>query len=127
MNQLCYRLVFNRARGLLMAVAETTRSHGGSGSGPRLFAGVSGIGLLGSLLLPGVAAAQIIPDRSAAPERQPIVTAAPNGVPLVNIQTPNGAGVSRNHYSQFDVQRDGAILNNATQSVQTGAFPGSKK
>ncbi len=119
MNQLCYRLVFNRARGLLMAVAETTRSHGASGSGLRLFAGVSFIGMLGWMLLPAVAGAQILPDRSAAPERQPFVNTAPNGVPLVHIQTPNGAGVSRNAYSQLDIQRDGAILNNATQSVKT--------
>ncbi len=119
MNQLRYRLVFNRTRGLLMAVAETTRSDGASGSGRRLFAGLSFVATLACMLLPEVAHAQIAPDRGSAPGRQPVVSSAPNGVPLVNIQTPSMAGVSHNFYSQFDVQRNGAILNNATQSVQT--------
>lgn len=44
---------------------------------------------------------------------------APNGTPVVNIQTPSAAGVSRDTYSQFDVQCNGAILNNSRTNVQT--------
>ncbi|MDR5838782.1 hemagglutinin repeat-containing protein [Caballeronia sp. LZ034LL] len=42
-----------------------------------------------------------------------------NGVAQVNIAKPSGAGVSLNHYSQFDVQRQGAILNNSPAITQT--------
>ncbi len=119
MNQLCYRLVFNRARGLLMAVAETTPSHSAAGSGPRLFAGTALAGLVSTTLLPVLAYAQIIPDAAAPAARQAIVSSAANGVPMVHIQTPTAAGVSRNAFSQFDVQSNGAILNNANQPVQT--------
>jgi filamentous hemagglutinin len=119
MNKLCYRLVFNRARGLLMAVAETTRNHRASGGGRCLFAGTAVAALFWLLGLPEIAGAQIVPDRTSPANRQPTVNAAANGVPLVNIQTPTAGGVSRNAYSQFDVQRNGAILNNATQPAQT--------
>ena len=44
---------------------------------------------------------------------------APNGVPLINIQTPSAAGVSRNLFNQFDAQRGGTILNNSRTDVQT--------
>ncbi|MEY3980607.1 MAG: hypothetical protein RLZZ375_2036, partial [Pseudomonadota bacterium] len=151
MNQRCYRLVFNHARGLLMAVAETACSHGATGGGMRLFSGgvvrlmfslpsmvpnvsvapcasMMRIGstlatlptlLLPVTLLPVLAHAQIIPDAAAPAKQQAIVGAAANGVPLVHIQTPTAGGVSRNVFSQFDVERNGAILNNATQATST--------
>jgi filamentous hemagglutinin len=151
MTQRCYRLVFNHARGLLMAVAETACSHGATGGGMRLFAGgvarlmfslpsmvlnvsvapsvsMMRIGsilatlptlLLPVTLLPVLAHAQIIPDAAAPTNQQAIVGAAANGVPLVHIQTLTAGGVSRNVFSQFDVQRNGAILNNATQATST--------
>ncbi len=40
-------------------------------------------------------------------------------MPLVNIQTPSAAGVSRNTYEQFDVQTQGVILNNSRTNVAT--------
>ena len=65
------------------------------------------------------AQAQIVADRAAPASQQPTVLNAGNGVPLVNIQTPSAAGVSRNTYSQFDVQSRGAILNNARTNALT--------
>lgn len=72
----------------------------------------------GAVLLSS-AQAQVIADPGAPANQRPTVLSAPNGVPLVNIQTPSAAGVSRNTYSQFDVQQQGAILNNSRTNVQT--------
>ncbi|WP_309907779.1 filamentous hemagglutinin N-terminal domain-containing protein, partial [Variovorax soli] len=62
---------------------------------------------------------QIVGAPGVAPGLRPTVLVAPNGVPLVNIQTPSAAGVSRNLYHQFDVQARGVILNNSRTDVQT--------
>ncbi|HVK98766.1 MAG TPA: filamentous hemagglutinin N-terminal domain-containing protein, partial [Dongiaceae bacterium] len=74
---------------------------------------------LNLVLLPVAARADIVADGSAPANQQPTVLNAGNGVPLVNIQTPSAAGVSRNTYSQFDVNSNGAILNNSRTDTQT--------
>ncbi|MEY4713473.1 MAG: hypothetical protein RIS88_2923, partial [Pseudomonadota bacterium] len=130
MNRHCHRLVFNRARGQVMAVAESAvpstgalgqRTRGRSGAVPvcaHLSALQTALGLAwGLIALPAVA--QISADRSAPGGQRPTVLAAPNGVPLVNIQTPSAAGVSRNAYERFDVDPRGAVLNNSRTSTPT--------
>jgi filamentous hemagglutinin len=54
------------------------------------------------------ATAQIRADGNAPVDQRPTILQTGNAIPLVNIQTPSAAGVSRNSYSQFDVDRNGA-------------------
>jgi filamentous hemagglutinin len=62
---------------------------------------------------------QVIADPHAPGQQRPTVLRTANGVVQVNIQTPSAAGVSRNTYSQFDVTRDGVVLNNSRNAIKT--------
>ncbi len=58
-------------------------------------------------------------DSNAAGANRPVIDSTANGRPLVQIVAPNAAGVSHNQYQQFNVDRAGAILNNATGNALT--------
>ena len=90
MNRQRYQLVFNRHRGMLMAVAETASAI----SGQKLPTARGGASVLApaswkfctlvlalALTWQSVAHAQILVDRNAPREEQPMVLKAANGVP----------------------------------------------
>lgn len=129
MNKNLYRIVFNKARGMLMVVADIARS------GRAASARSSGVGHTHSRLIGKVGAlsfslwlatgviqpvhANVVADGSAPANQQPTIINSANGTPQVNIQTPSAAGVSHNKYGQFDVNQQGVILNNSHKNVQT--------
>ncbi|MGF6604529.1 filamentous hemagglutinin family protein [Paraburkholderia sp. GAS448] len=127
MNKNHFRLVYSRLRNMLVAVEETASATGKS-SGETTVAGHAPIDArpmvqfafrpiaFAALVLAGAlpafmpaSYAQIV----AAPGSDASVIQTQNGLPQVNIARPSGAGVSVNTYSQFDVQKPGAILNNS--------------
>src|SRR5690349_1511608 len=128
MNQRAYRLVFSRLRGMLVAVEEIAASTGKS-TGETRANGRAPVAretnhalcrfVVAPLLLavaPLLSFAQIVPGGAHAPG----INTTQNGIPQVNINKPSaGAGVSVNTYNQFDIQKNGAILNNSPTIVNT--------
>lgn len=144
MNKNRFRIVFSAVRGGVVVVAENVKSHTvnaeatanasyeyahvqqpittAASLNPLAFGLMLALGMAGFIpntLSINTAYADIVADKTAPANQRPMVLNAINGVPLVNIQTPSAAGVSRNTYSQFDVNANGAILNNSRTNVQT--------
>jgi filamentous hemagglutinin len=126
MNKNNYRLVFSRLRNMLVAVEETATATGKE-AGQSSVRSKKSQGMIFTLrqitfaalmllgALPSWSSAQIVPGGANAPG----VISTQNGLPQVNINRPSGAGVSMNTYGQFDVQKNGVILNNSPTIVQT--------
>ncbi|MBX9800870.1 MAG: hemagglutinin repeat-containing protein [Burkholderiaceae bacterium] len=134
MNKHLHRIVFNKTRGTMMVVAENVSVQGQGDTAvpciiklaikqislqmkPISFAAKLTAGVI-TCIMP-LAYAQIVTDPNAPSNQRPTIVQTANGLPQVNIQAPSAAGVSRNTYNQFDVQSNGAILNNSRDNVQT--------
>ena len=70
-------------------------------------------GLCLALLVDSDVRAQSPPATVAPVNGNTSAYTAPNGVPVVNINTANGAGLSRNQYNRYDVDQRGLVLNNS--------------
>ena len=150
MNKQCYRVVFNKARGMMMVVSEVTKSQNkkaGNSNGKKSPAAKSeshsGINVSYHRLAMAILCCQsmvytqvqaatsaIQNTASSVPvnQRAALLKAA-NGTPIVNIRTPNSNGLSHNTYNQFDIGSNGAILNNSIGGATTqlaGAIAGNQ-
>jgi len=144
MNKNRFRIIFNQLRGLMMVVAENVKSltataESGKASSsasllpsftadisvrmrPIAFSMMCALGMV--MVIPNPANismvhAEVKAATNVPGNQQPIILRAPNGVEVINIQTPSAAGVSRNVYEILNVPEQGLIFNNSRTNVQT--------
>ena len=127
MNQQAHKIIYNRVRNAWMVVSELTTSNGQQKNStqtpahqaqPHLRTSNSALALaIAALLNSPMAYAQISVDTSGTAAK-PILGAA-NGVAVINIATPNAAGVSNNRYTAYNVPAQGLVLNNSPNGATT--------
>lgn len=119
-----YRHVWSAARGAYVIAAETARGRGKAGravkaAGPAVVALAAGLALAGPAL--AQAQSQLKTPTSVVPTGgKTNAYVAPNGVPVVNIDTANAAGISHNNFTSYNVDANGLVLNNTP--FTTGAL-----
>ncbi|MGL4861248.1 MAG: ESPR-type extended signal peptide-containing protein [Enterobacteriaceae bacterium] len=128
MNKNLYRVIFNKARGLLMVVAEITRAHSSQGNSakgvtkhasapltatltPVAFLTCIGLGVI------SVAQASVIVDKNAPAEHQSGLSKTQSGHDLINITAPTAGGVSINEFTELNTSADGTYFNNSTRDT----------
>lgn len=130
MNKNRYRIIYNKARQMFMAVAENAKSQSkasGQSTNSTTTSSeesfhqlwhVKALVASMSMWMPlSSAYAGMVADTGAPAANRPVIGVGQNSqkqnVPVINIQTPNKSGVSHNIYKEFDVPSQGAVLNNS--------------
>ncbi|MGY4532879.1 filamentous hemagglutinin family protein [Pseudomonas sp. TE3786] len=109
MNAHCFRLIFSKALGFLIPVAESARAQRKPGQSRSILTVSPSVLSLLLAAAPGWAVAGLVVDASSPTT----VISAANGVPVINIANPNANGLSHNRFNEFDVQQPGVVFNNS--------------
>lgn len=108
-----YRQVWSAARGAYIIAPETARGNGKASAAlrtPALLALAAGLAIAGPAGAAGpMPATTVVP---AGGKANAYISA--NGVPVVNINSANAAGVSHNQFKQYNVEAKGLVLNNSS-------------
>ena len=126
MNKGIYKVIFSTTLQQMIAVWEYGRGKGKNNNcnksrpAPKLRLLPVCIALACGLAPASLWAQSVITeDDLAAAHERPTVLKTANGLPQIDIQTPDESGISMNRYSQFDVDSAGAIMNNARKDAAT--------
>ncbi|WP_392406573.1 hemagglutinin repeat-containing protein [Cardiobacterium hominis] len=126
MNKGIYKVIFSTTLQQMIAVWEYGRGKGKNNNcnksrpAPKLRLLPVCLALACGLAPASLWAQSVITeDDLAAAHERPTVLKTANGLPQIDIQTPDESGISMNRYSQFDVDSAGAIINNARKDAAT--------